>query len=222
MKKKLLSFLWILLFIGSYTYAQNRTVTGTVTGKVDGLPLPGVSVIISGTKTGTQTGSDGSYSIKVAQGQSLVFSFIGFTTQTSVPNGDRLNISLVGSASSLNEVVVTGYGTQLRRDNIGTSASVKGAAIAEVPVQSFDQALAGRAAGVQITIPSGVLNSPPVFRIRGTNSISLSSQPLIVVDGQVVITGDVSLTSSAGNALANINPNDIESIDIAKDAAATA
>jgi TonB-dependent SusC/RagA subfamily outer membrane receptor len=222
MKQKLLSVFLILFVISGMAYAQTRTISGVVTGKSDGLPLPGVSIIVQGTRQGTQTGPDGSYSIKIGRGQSLTFSFIGFTTQTLSPSSDRLNVALSGAASALNEVVVTGYGTQVRRDNIGSVAAVKGAAIADVPVQSFDQALAGRAAGVQITIPTGVLNSPPVFRIRGTNSISLSSQPLIVVDGQVVITGDVSLTSSAGNALANINPNDIESIDIAKDAAATA
>lgn len=223
MKKTLQRFLWVLLLIlGSQAYAQTRTVTGTVTGKNDGLPLPGVSVMVQGSKTGTQTGPDGAYSIKVGSGQALVFTFIGFTTQTVTPTGDRQSVALEGATSSLNEVVVTGYGSQTRRAAVGSVATVKGTAIAQMPVQSFDQALAGRAPGVQITIPTGVLNSPPVFRIRGTNSISLSSQPIFVIDGQVVFTGDVSLTSSAGNALSNINPNDIESIEVAKDAAATA
>jgi len=222
MKKTLQRFLWVLVLISAQAYAQTRTVTGTVTGKDDGRPLPGVSVTVQGTRSGTQTGPDGTYSIKVASGQALTFTFIGFAPQTVTPTTDRQGIVLVGSASSLNEVVVTGYGTQTKRAAVGSVASVKGASISQMPVQSFDQALAGRAAGVQITIPSGVLNSPPVFRIRGTNSISLSSQPIFVIDGQVVFTGDVSLTSSAGNALSNINPNDIESIEVAKDAAATA
>ncbi|MEJ7829513.1 MAG: TonB-dependent receptor plug domain-containing protein, partial [Segetibacter sp.] len=105
----------------------------------------------------------------------------------------------------------------------GSISTVKGTEIANKPIQSFEQALGGRAAGVQITIPSGVLNAPPVIRIRGTNSISLSSYPLIVIDGVPAYTGDFSSTvGAAGNALASINPNDIESIDIAKDAAATA
>ncbi|WP_345953852.1 SusC/RagA family TonB-linked outer membrane protein [Mucilaginibacter sp. PAMB04168] len=222
MKKTLQRFLWVLLLIGGHAYAQTRTVIGTVTSKADGLALPGVSVMVKGSKTGTQTGPDGTYNIKVASGQALVFTFIGFESQTITPSNDRQNVALVGSASALNEVVVTGYGTQTRRAAVGSVASVKGASISQLPVQSFDQALAGRATGVQITIPTGVLNSPPVFRIRGTNSISLSSQPIFVIDGQVVFTGDVSLTSSAGNALSNINPNDIESIEVAKDAAATA
>ena len=122
----------------------------------------------------------------------------------------------------MQEVVVVGYGTQRRKEVTASVATVKGGDIANKPVQSFDAALAGRAAGVQITSPNGVLNAPPVFRIRGTNSLSLSSYPLIVVDGIPAFTGDLSSTSAAGNALSSINPSDIQSIDILKDAAATA
>jgi TonB-linked SusC/RagA family outer membrane protein len=124
--------------------------------------------------------------------------------------------------TKLEEVVVVGYGTQRKKDFTGSVATVKGSAVADKPVQSFDQALAGRVTGVQITIPNGVLNTPPVFRIRGVSSISLSSYPLVVVDGVPTPTGDFSSTNAAGNALASINPNDIETIDVAKDAAATA
>jgi TonB-linked SusC/RagA family outer membrane protein len=223
MKKILLNFLWVLIIIGSNAYAQTRTVTGTVTGKDDGLPLPGVSVVVKGTKSGTQTGPDGSFSIKAAPGQALVFTFVGFTPQTTVVTGDKLNIALIGTTNALSEVVVLGYGgATTKRDNVGSVASIKGAALTDVPVQNFQQALGGRAAGVQVTIPSGVVNAPPVFRIRGTNSINLSSQPLIVVDGIVSISGDVSGTNSTGNALGNINNEDIESVEILKDAAATA
>ncbi|MCJ8211999.1 TonB-dependent receptor [Mucilaginibacter sp. RS28] len=223
MKKVLRNFLWVLIMLGSTAYAQTRTVTGVVTGKEDGLPLPGVSVVVKGTKIGTQTGGDGSYSIKVPAGsQTLVFSFIGFTTQSHLVSGSRLNVTLTGAASALNEVVVTGYGTQSKRENVGSISQVKGGDIAQQPVQNFQQALAGKASGVQITVPNGVLNTPPVFHIRGTNSINLSSQPLIVVDGVVSFTGDVSGGSSGGNALGNINPEDIETIDILKDASATA
>ncbi|MFA6088140.1 TonB-dependent receptor plug domain-containing protein [Mucilaginibacter sp.] len=223
MKQKLLNFVLGLLLLGSHAYAQTRTVTGTVTGKDDGKTLPGVSVVVQGTRTGTQTGPDGTFSIKVPAGQSLVFSFIGFTSQTVKPGDERLNVALVGSASALNEVVVTGYGgPTTKRDNVGSLSSVKGKDLSEQPVQNFQQSLGGRAAGVQVTIPSGVVNAPPVFRIRGTNSINLSSQPLIVVDGIISISGDVSATNSTGNALGNINPEDIESVQILKDAAATA
>ncbi|MDT3403260.1 SusC/RagA family TonB-linked outer membrane protein [Mucilaginibacter terrae] len=224
MKKILQKFLWgLLFFIGTQAYAQTRTVTGAVTSKSDGQPLPGVSVVVQGTKTGTQTGPDGAYSIKVGTGQSLIFSFIGFDTQTLPANSDKINVIMAGAASALNEVVVTGYGSaQTKRDNTGSIATVGGKQFSEVPVQSFDQALGGRAAGVQITIPNGVLNSPPVFRIRGTNSVSLSSQPLIVVDGVPVFTGDNAASNASSNALSNINPEDIDKIEIAKDASATA
>jgi len=116
---------------------------------------------------------------------------------------------------------VVGYGTQKRKEVTGSLTTIKGTTVAEKPVQSFEQALAGRSPGVQITVPSGVLNAPPVFRIRGVNSISLTSSPLIIVDGTPVVTGDLSGSNASGNALASINPADIESIDIAKDAAAT-
>jgi TonB-linked SusC/RagA family outer membrane protein len=223
MKQKLLNFVLGLLLIGSHAYAQTRTVTGTVTGKDDGKTLPGVSVVVQGTRSGTQTGPDGSYSIKVPAGHALAFSFIGFTTQVVTPGDGRLNISLVGSASALNEVIVSGYGgPRTKRDQVGSLSSVKGKDLSEQPVQNFQQSLGGRAAGVQVTIPSGVVNAPPVFRIRGTNSINLSSQPLIVVDGVISISGDVSGTNSTGNALGNINSEDIESLEILKDAAATA
>ncbi|RYE29001.1 MAG: SusC/RagA family TonB-linked outer membrane protein, partial [Sphingobacteriaceae bacterium] len=224
MKQKLLKLFFILLTLAEFVSAQTRTITGVITGRDDGLPLPGVSVMVAGTRSGTQSGPDGSYSIKVMPGQSLVFSFVGFTPQTiaATANG-KLNVTLAGSASALNEVIVLGYGgATSRRDNVGSVSSIKGADLSEVPVQSFQQALGGRAAGVQVTIPSGVVNAPPVFRIRGTNSINLSSQPLVVVDGVISYTGDFSGTNSTGNALGNINPEDVESVDVLKDAAATA
>lgn len=144
------------------------------------------------------------------------------TEEVSVGSQTNIIISLKNADRSLQEVVVVGYGTQRRKETTGSLSSVKGAAIAQKPIQSFESGLAGKAAGVQITVPNGVVNNPPVFRIRGTNSISLSSYPLIVVDGVPTYTGDNGATSAPANALASINPNDIESIDIAKDAAASA
>ena len=168
--------------------------------------------------------TDGSFSLKVLPtAKTLVFSAIDMVAvEKQIGNQTVIEVKMSVEDKSLSEVVVTGYGTQRKRDLTGNIATIKGAVVANKPVQSFEQALAGRAAGVQITIPNGVLNTPPVFRIRGTNSISLSSYPLIVVDGVPTATGDFSSTSAAGNALASINPNDIENIDIAKDAAATA
>lgn len=223
MKKRLLIFLSVLLFIASHSYAQTRTVTGKVTGSEDGLPLPGVSITIQGTKIGAQTGSDGTYSIRLTEGQSLVFTFIGFGSKTFTPKGTRQDVVLSGTASTLNDVVVIGYGTQIRRDNIGSTGSVKGAEVAKQPVQNIQQSLGGRVSGAQVSIPSGLLNATPVIRIRGTNSISYNSQPLFVVDGVPSYSGNESGgTAASGNALSSINPEDIESVDIAKDAAATA
>jgi TonB-linked SusC/RagA family outer membrane protein len=216
-----------VLLIGQVTAQTNRTVTGTVTDD-KGVPLSGVTVTAqeSDRKVSATTLSDaaGKFSIKVTdKTRSLQFAYVGLEDQVvSVAGKSSVTVRLISSSANLSEVVVVGYGTQKKKDITGSIASVKGEALANKPVQSFEQALGGRAAGVQITIPSGVLNSPPVIRIRGTNSISLSSYPLIVIDGVPTFTGDFSSTSSAGNALASINPNDIESVDVAKDAAATA
>lgn len=223
MKKTLLSILWVLIMIGSTAYAQTRTVTGTVTGKEDGLPLPGVTVTVRGTRTGTQTSTDGSYSITLDRGQALVFSFVGFTTQTVTPAGNRQDVTLGGSASNLNEVVVIGYGTQVKRDNNGSITSIKGGALAQQPVQNFQQSLGGQAAGLQVTVPNATLNANPVIRIRGINSVALSSQPLFVVDGVPSFENNQNGgTAAGGSPLGGINPEDIESIDVAKDASAGA
>jgi TonB-linked SusC/RagA family outer membrane protein len=221
MRKRLL-FLSGFVLCSIIALAQ-RTITGKVTDD-KGKPVANVSVIIKGTTTGTTSKEDGSYSISVpANARTLIFSSVDMSTiERPIGSQSVIDVRLTAEDKTLTEVVVTGYGTQRKKEVTGNIATVKGTSIANKPIQSFDQALAGRAAGVQITVPNGVLNTPPVFRIRGTNSISLSSYPLIVVDGVPSPTGDFSATSAAGNALASINPNDIESIDIAKDAAATA
>ncbi|HWZ14695.1 MAG TPA: SusC/RagA family TonB-linked outer membrane protein [Mucilaginibacter sp.] len=222
MKKLLLTSMVVLLLIASHAYAQTRTITGTVTDK-DGSPLPGVSVVVKGTKTGTQTSVQGKFAINAGAGkQTLMFTFIGYLPKIVDVPGSTVGVIMEPDQNQLSEVLVVGYGTQNRRENVGSIAQIKGSDIIEQPVQNFEQAIAGKAAGVQVTITNGVLNTPPVFHIRGTNSINLSSQPLIVVDGVVSLSGDYSGGESGGNALSNINPDDIESIDVAKDASATA
>jgi TonB-linked SusC/RagA family outer membrane protein len=223
MKKILLSFLWVLTMIGSEAYAQNHTITGTVIGKDDGLPLPGVSVIVKGTKIGTQTNADGKYSISVPTGnQSLVFSFVGYGAVTAPANGGRLNISLIATANALNEVVVVGYGTQERRDITGSVGKVSGADIANLPAASFDKELAGRVTGVRVTESSGVLGAAPVIRVRGDNSLTSGTGPLYVVDGIPVITGNQGTGSNPQNPLGDINSEDIQSIEVLKDGASSA
>lgn len=221
MRKLVLLALAYLLAM-SPVWAQ-KTVGGKVSDEA-GNPIPNVSVTVKGTRTGTVTKSDGLYFLSVtADATTLVFTSVDMEPQ-EMEIGDQtvINVVMQPVQKALQEVVVVGYGTQRRSDVTGNIASVKGSEIANKPVQSFEQALGGRAPGLQVTIPSGVLNAPPVLRIRGTNSISLSSYPLIVIDGIPAYTGDASGTNAAGNALASLNPNDIESIDIAKDAAASA
>jgi TonB-dependent starch-binding outer membrane protein SusC len=221
--RKLLALLGGLLLLNSALLAQNRTITGKVTSD-NGLPLPNVSVVIKGTNTGTTTDGEGAFSLSIPQSaKTLVFSSVGYTPQeVTLSAKNTIDVELKASDKDLQEVVVIGYGTQKRKEVTGAVSTIKGTSIAAQPNPSFDVALGGRAAGVQITVPNGLLNNPPVFRVRGTNSISLSSYPLIVVDGVPSFTGDVSQTFAPGNVLSSINPNDIESIDILKDASATA
>lgn len=222
--RKLAVFLTCALLFVAQAYAQTaRNVTGKVTDD-KGAPLVGVTVSAVGANRNALTDNSGSFSIQVTEKvKTLRMSYVGFDSKEVNINGkSTVSVSLSMEDKALNEVVVVGYGTQRKREITGSIASVKGDAMANKPTQSFEQALGGRAAGVQVVIPSGVLNAPPVLRIRGANSISLSSYPLIVVDGVPVFTGDGSSTNAAGNVLSSINPNDIESVDVAKDAAATA
>lgn len=210
--------------ISMHLLAQGRTVTGKITSVEDGSSLPGVNVILKGTTVGVATDADGNYSIQTPNaGGTLIFTFIGLETK-EVEIGEQtvINVSLAMDITQLSEIVVVGYGTQSRKEISGSIASISGAEIATAPVQSFDQALQGKAAGVNITTPNGVLNNAPVIRIRGVNSINLSSYPLIVIDGIPTFTGDNSTNSAANNPLGNLNPGDIESIEILKDASASA
>ncbi len=188
-----------------------------------GKPLPGASVKVKGSTQGTMTDTNGNFSLKGVPSEAvLVVSFIGYDAR-EVKASATLNVSLQPNKSDLAEVTVIGYGTQKRSEVTGSISSVKGSTLAEQPVTSFEGALGGRASGVNVTVNSGNLNEPPVFRIRGTNSLSLSSYPLIVIDGVPSFTGeeDAGIGNASNNPLSSINPADIESIDIAKDAAAT-
>jgi len=203
----------------------DKDVSGIVTDAENGEALPGVSVLIKGTNTGTITDMEGKYNLKVADKGApvLVFSYVGYVAQEiAVGSQTSLNIKLAASTRQLSELMVVGYGTMSKEGFTGSAARVSGEKLKDMPVQSFDQGLAGRATGVSIGQPNGVLNNAPVIRIRGINSISLSSYPLIVVDGIPINTGDVSANSTvANNPLGDINPADIESIDVLKDAAST-
>lgn len=190
-----------------------------------GATLPGVSVRLKGTTIATVTDINGKFVIAVPNEQSiLVFGYLGYVSK-EMPVGKQktFEVSLVPDAKLLNDVVVVGYGTQTKAEFTGSASRVSGESLKDMPVQSFDQGLAGKATGVSIAQPNGVLNNPPVIRIRGVNSISLSSYPLIVVDGIPINTGNSAGNAQvANNPLGDINPADIESVNILKDAASTA
>ncbi len=222
MRKLILVLSAVFVFIVSAT-AQNRTITGKVTDE-KGTPIEGVSVLSADGKQGTQTDKDGNYSLSVpVTVKTLIFSNVNYETGSkTLRNQLIINVSLVNKNSKLEEVVVVGYGTQRKKDVTAAVGTISGNSIKNIPAQSFDQLLAGKTAGVSVVIPNGVLNNPPVIRIRGVNSISGSSFPLVIIDGVPAFTGDVSSTQPANNPLSGINPSDIEDIVILKDAAAAA
>lgn len=219
--KRILLGLAMLCISAGFALGQ-RVVTGKVTSD-QGEALIGVTVTAPGTNAGAQTDVDGNYRLSLpTTAASVKFVYTGYVDkEVTLSASNVYDVVLEVNVNALQEVVVVGYGTQQKRAITGTVSTVKGEDIAALPAQSFDQLLQGRAAGVNVSIPNGVLNNPPVFRVRGINSINLSSFPLIVIDGVPTYTGDIG-NSAANNVLSNLNPNDIESIDILKDASATA
>jgi TonB-dependent starch-binding outer membrane protein SusC len=201
----------LTIFITCAANAQEITVSGTVT---DGtMPLPGVTVILDGTSQGVTTDFDGEYEItNVPPDGILVFSYVGFATQRiDIDGRSQINVVLEEDSQALEEVVVIGYGTQRRESVTGSVVSIKGNELTEVKTANFQEALIGRAAGVNIQTTSTRPGAAPQVRIRGVRSLSGNNDPLIVLNGIPFAGG-----------LSDINPNDIESIDILKDASATA
>ena len=228
MRKSLLSFFVMFLAMTIPVLAQ-KTIHGIVKDAANGSPLPGVTILLKGTNTGTATAADGTYTLDVPEGTGvLVFSYIGYTPQ-EVQIGDKetINVNLSQTTQNLGSVVVTGYGTQVKRDITSSVASVSSSEIQNVTLPNVSNALQGKAAGVQVTGTSGVLGAPITVRIRGASSITASSQPLYVVDGVPVIDqplGDPYGSDMSGgvSSLINLNPADIESIQVLKDASASA
>jgi TonB-dependent starch-binding outer membrane protein SusC len=220
MTKNLLCTILCFLFLGNMAFAQSVTVTGTVTSVEDGLPLPGVNIVIKGTTSGTVTDIDGRYSLRVESNQTLVYSFVGFESQEAeVGNRNVIDIVLQLDSKTLGEVVVTGYGTITKGDLTGNIASMKGAEISNIPVPNFQEALQGRMAGVFVESNSGKLGEGVKIRVRGTTSISGGNDPLYIIDGLPITAGGA---IGDFNPLADINFNDIESFEVLKDASAAA
>jgi TonB-dependent starch-binding outer membrane protein SusC len=224
MRKSLLLVVGALILLSATSYAQDRAVSGKVTSQEDGSPLPGVNVVVKGTSTGTVTDNDGGYTINISSNDNvLVFSFIGLVTQEVMVGAKSVvDVSMSNDIKQLSEVVVVGYGTQLKQDLTGNIASVKGEVLQNIPVPTFEQALQGRAAGVHIEAGNGKLGQGVKVRIRGSSSVSADNQPLYVVDGIPITSQSQSTTSAETNPLTDINSSDIESIQILKDASASA
>lgn len=224
MKKILLVKIFsVLMLITNLAWAQERTVTGRVTSSEDGSGLPGVNVVLKGTTTGSITDIDGNYRISVpSTAGTLVFSFVGFVSQ-EVEIGSRsvIDVQLASDVTQLSEVIVTGYGVQEKRTLTGSIASVKGDVLENLPVQSVDRGIQGRLAGVQIQTASGQPGGALNVRVRGIGSINASNDPLWIVDG-VQMGRFGQSTQGSSNPLASINPNDIESVEVLKDAASSA
>jgi len=201
-------------------FAQSRVITGTVTSAEDGQGVPGVSILVKGTSIGTASDIDGSYSLNVpADRNVLTYSFIGLSPQeVTIGNRTVVNVVMESDVQSLSEFVVTSYGDMNKREVTGSIASVKGEVFRDLPMQSFDRAMQGRIAGVQVTSTTGQPGGALNVRIRGVGSVNAGTQPLYIIDGVQVASGGISGQGSQ-NALASINPNDIESIEVLKDAA---
>ena len=221
--KKILILFSLLLITGSLVIAQTVQIMGKVTSSEDGLALPGVSVSVKGTTIGSITGADGIYNITApANVQVLVFSFIGFKTQeVAVEGRTKIDVTLVQDVFKVDEVIVVGYGVQKKREVTGAITAVKGDDLKSLATPSFDAQLAGRSAGVQVTTQNGILGVAPRLRIRGVGSINQGTYPLVVVDGVPIQTGDLGGDANT-NSLGDINPSDIESMEILKDGSATA
>ncbi|WP_370479902.1 SusC/RagA family TonB-linked outer membrane protein [Tamlana flava] len=233
MKNNLLKRMMLLfLFLGgSFVYAQTVTVKGVVSDASG--PLPGVNIVVKGTTTGTQTDFDGLYTLEdIASDAVVAYSFLGYQTQEiSVDGRTTINVTLVEDAAQLAEVVVVGYGSIRKQDATGAVDVVGADDFNKGVVTSPDQLLQGRSAGVQVTTSSGEPGAGATIRIRGSSSVRSGNEPLYVIDGVPfnnssnaggADTGKISGKTSAKNPLNFINPNDIESISILKDASATA
>ncbi len=214
MKKNILSFLFTFLFIFSCAAlsAQNTTVSGKITDATTAEPLVGVSILLKGTETGVISDENGSFSLEMPNRGTLVLSYIGFISQEIDVNGQRnLTLTLNPDPKTLNEVVVVGYGTQRKSDLTGAVASVKSKDIVAIATPSVEQALQGKIAGLLVTPSDGSPGAGAVLRVRGTGTLN-NANPLYVVDGMILTNDNISF----------LNTNDIESVEVLKDASATA
>lgn len=216
MKMKKQSLLILLFFLGFSVFAQaqkTRQITGKVVEAENSLPIPGVSIILKGTATGTTTDNDGKYSINIPDenGQALVFSFIGYLTETiAIGSQSEVNVNLQSDVTQLGEVIVIGYGQIKKRDVTGSIVSLKTEDLTKIPSTNVMESLQGKIAGVDITRSSGQAGAGINVTVRGNRSITANNNPLFIVDGIQYST------------IQDLNPNDIQSMEVLKDASTTA
>ena len=210
---------------------EEITVTGLISDE-NGDPMAGVTILEKGTDNGTSTEVDGTYRIVVNDGATLVFSYIGYQTQEIAVDGRSvIDLQMVEDVSALSEIVVVGYGRQQKRDITGSVVTLSSKQIKDIPVTSFENAIQGQLAGVQVSETSGEPGAGPTIRVRGLGSISAGNEPLYVIDGFPISKnvdlgvqgdnfrrGDGRFRPPTQNPLATLNPNDIESIQVLKDA----
>ena len=213
-------FLMLGLAFGFQGYSQGVKVSGRVTDANDGQTIPGVSILIKGTSSGTITDIDGKYTLNADAGSTLVFSFVGYNTQEVLVGAQtNLNVVMVPSVTTLEEAVIIGYGSVKKSDATGSVAVVSSKDFNRGAITSPQELLVGKTTGVVITTNSGAPGAGASIRIRGGSSLNASNDPLIVIDGIAIDNTGISGTS---NILASLNPNDIESFTVLKDASATA
>ncbi len=214
--------LFILAFFMSSVVFAQQSISGTVQGE-DGLPLPGVNILIKGKSSGTQTDFDGKYTITTETGDVLVYSYVGFVAQEVTVSGQsEINVTLQADVSALEEVVVVGFGTQSKQTVTTNIAKIGAEQIGGITTSNFQNTLVAKAPGVQITQVNGKLEGGVKVIIRGLSSVSASQEPLYVIDGIEMNNNNTSSIGANLNPLLSLNPNDIESIEILKDAAAAA
>ncbi|WP_373330900.1 carboxypeptidase-like regulatory domain-containing protein [Salmonirosea aquatica] len=230
-----------LLSKASAQSAEKQLVQGKVTSAEDGSPLIGATIAEKGTTLGTTTDANGNFQLNVSPGATLVVSFIGYVFQeVPIANRSQIEVALKADMQQLNDVVVVGYGTQRKKDLTGSIAKISNEQLIQPSAASFDQMLQGKAPGVQVTQTTGAPGGNMNILIRGVSSITGGNQPLYVIDGFAIGSGgggsdmrsyggnsfsSAGMASNTGNRvnpLASINPSDIESIEILKDASATA
>lgn len=233
MKRTLLFFTLAFVALTFQAFSQGRVVTGTVMSGEDNSPLPGVNVVIKGTSSGAITDIDGNYRITTTSNDNvLVFSYIGFNSfEATVGAQSVINVNLVANAEELSEVVVVGYGTQTKEELTGSVEIIGAERLEQLPATSFQAAIQGNAPGVQLVAADGAPGANFNVRVRGIGSINASNEPLYVIDGIPVTSGSLSETDfdndtggegRSSNVMSSLNPNDIESLTILKDAASTA